>query len=280
MYPVLFDFGSIEVFGRTFPLVIGTWGVIVLIGVLCGWLIALYLGPKYYPQIPWTDVYFMAIIWGVVGGKLLNVMIHWPKFLDGRLSFSELMFSGGTWLGGLIAGIAWGVAVAIYYKVDYGLWANMWFVGIPLAHGIGRLACLFAGCCFGKECSWPWGITYTSEIAHQRMGTPLHVPLHPTPIYESGLQMVNFAICFWMFKRNAPGWSVMAAFFGLYGTERFFIEFFRADAMRGQFGIFSTSQWISLGMVAISIVMAVWIIRRERRIRSDEPKQEPSASAS
>src|SRR6185436_7357781 len=80
------------------------------------------------------------------------------------------------------------VAVALWYLKRHKM--PMWTVtdvfapGIALGHVVGRLGCLFAGCCFGRRTAVPWAITFHSEFAAQNVGTPLEVPLHPTQIYE------------------------------------------------------------------------------------------------
>jgi phosphatidylglycerol:prolipoprotein diacylglycerol transferase len=48
----------------------------------------------------------------------------------------------------------------------------------------------------------------------------------------------------------------------LYGISRFIIEFYRGD-VRGTIGMFSTSQFVSLLIVPLSIVMLVILSRRE-----------------
>ena len=49
--------------------------------------------------------------------------------------------------------------------------------GIALGHGIGRLGCFAAGCCYGRETSVPWGVTFTNPLAKALVGTPLKVRL-------------------------------------------------------------------------------------------------------
>jgi phosphatidylglycerol:prolipoprotein diacylglycerol transferase len=46
-----------------------------------------------------------------------------------------------------------------------------------------------------------------------------------------------------------------------YGVSRFVIEFYRGDA-RGMIGMFSTSQFVSLIIVPLAIVMLVVLARR------------------
>ena len=52
-------------------------------------------------------------------------------------------------------------------------------------------------------------------------------------------------------------WSVS------YGVFRFGLEFFRGDSIRGSIGIFSTSQWISIFVVILGIV--VWVRRKTKK---------------
>ena len=52
----------------------------------------------------------------------------------------------------------------------------------------------------------------------------------------------------------------------MYGIERFCLEYFRADEIRGIFLGLSTSQWISIAMIIFGIVGFVLARRRENRI--------------
>jgi phosphatidylglycerol:prolipoprotein diacylglycerol transferase len=54
----------------------------------------------------------------------------------------------------------------------------------------------------------------------------------------------------------------------VYGITRFIIEFYRGDA-RGMVGAFSTSQFVSIVLVPLSILMLVLLSRRpspERKV--------------
>ena len=59
----------------------------------------------------------------------------------------------------------------------------------------------------------------------------------------------------------------------LYGISRFIIEFYRGDP-RGSVGMFSTSQFISIIVVPLSIVMLVYLSRRTE----PEPKRARKAA--
>jgi phosphatidylglycerol:prolipoprotein diacylglycerol transferase len=95
------------------------------------------------------------------------------------------------------------------------------------------------------------------------------VPLHPTQLYEVVVEVLIFAICFAIWSRNPRPWSIAAVWLGLYGTLRFFLEFVRADYRGGV--LLSTSQWISLGMIVVAIVLVFGVLRG--RLAVDSPKR-------
>lgn len=263
MHPVLFDFGSITIFGHQIPIIIGTYGLFFLLAVLTGWAIVLHLGRKVYPEAPITDIYFGSVVAGFVGAKVANLIVFFPDIAAGRRSFVGVLMGGGVWLGGAIVGVAFAGFMIHRHKLNPGVFFNVVFTGIPLAHAVGRIACLMGGCCFGAACSMPWAITYTDPLAHRLNGTPLNIPLHPSPIYESLAEMMNFVICYSIWRRNPPPWTIFAVWTGLYGMERFFLEFFRGDP-RGEYGVLTTSQWISAGMVLISVAAFAAIAMRRK----------------
>ena len=62
-------------------------------------------------------------------------------------------------------------------------------------------------------------------------------------------------------RRNGKDGELLVWYLLLYGTGRFLLEFFRSDP-RGTVGVFSTSQFISLFIVAAGVVLA--LSRRKR----------------
>jgi phosphatidylglycerol:prolipoprotein diacylglycerol transferase len=164
--------------------------------------------------------------------------------------------------GGLIAAVV--VALWYLWRHKMPVWqvTDVFAPGIALGHVVGRLGCLFAGCCFGKPTSVPWAITFHSEYAARNVGTPLNVPLHPTQLYEAGAELLILGLLLAFERRGRPFpgrtfWAYML----LYGISRFIIEFYRGDS-RGMVGMFSTSQFVSILIVPLSIVMLVLLSRR------------------
>ena len=92
-------------------------------------------------------------------------------------------------------------------------------------------------------------------------GVPLGVHVHPTQLYEMIVELLNFAILYWMLKHKKFEGQVVGAYMFIYGVARFFLEFLRGDPGRGQlFGTWMTeTQGIALAMVIAGTV--IWLRR-------------------
>jgi phosphatidylglycerol:prolipoprotein diacylglycerol transferase len=165
--------------------------------------------------------------------------------------------------GGLV--LAFAVAMWYVRKNRLPVWpiADAIAPGIALGHVVGRFGCLLAGCCYGKPTSLPWGITFTDPFAASNVGTPLHVALHPTQLYEAGVEflILVFLLGTERFWRRRAGWTFWV-YILLYGISRFVIEIYRGDPRGFTMG-FSTSQWISMVLVPLSLIMLVALGRRQ-----------------
>src|SRR6266581_5263828 len=136
------------------------------------------------------DLGIYIIISALLGAKLLLVITDFKSFTADPRELLTLARSGGVFYGGLIVA----VVVALWYirRVGLPLWTtcDVFAPGIALGHVIGRFGCLFAGCCYGKPTTRPWGITFTDPFAAANVGTPLDRPLHPTQLYEAGAELL------------------------------------------------------------------------------------------
>jgi phosphatidylglycerol---prolipoprotein diacylglyceryl transferase len=259
MRPFLFTFGEIHVGGTAVPLGLPGYGVAVLLGMLLGGIVWARLGARAYPEVPWRNLYLGTLASALAGAKLLEVALFLPDIAAGRMSLVAALVGGGIWLGGVVGGFAYFCLFLRRRGFPVGLILNAVCPAIPLGHAVGRVGCLLAGCCYGGRCTMPWAITYSDEWAARLSGTPLGVPLHPSPVYETGLELLNFAICYRLAQRALPAWCVPAAWAMLYGGERFLLEFLRGDPRPFWAGL-SAGQWMS---VALVILGAFALMRRE-----------------
>lgn len=226
MHPVLFEFGSFTVY---------TYGVLVAAGFIAGLWYAYRQAPRagLDPRKIW-NLGIYGILVALAVSKLWLVFSN----LDYYLAFPHALFSvatiesGGVFYGGVIGGLAWVLLYTHFQKMPFLSVLDISAAGVALGHGIGRLGCFAAGCCYGKPTSLPWGVTFTSSTAARLAGTPLHIALHPTQLYESGAEFLNFVILIWLGARQRFSGQLIGAYFILYGIERGTIEFFRGDPGR------------------------------------------------
>ena len=253
MHPILFEVGGFPVY---------TYGLLLAGAYLLGLQFALVrarargLDPNRI-----MDLGIWIIISALAGAKLLLLIVDRGKFPMTTTGMMDLVRSAGVFYGGLIAAVV--VALGYLWRHRMPIWTvtDVFAPGIALGHVIGRFGCLFAGCCFGRPTTVPWAITFHNEFAAQNVGTTLDVPLHPTQLYEAGAELLilGFLLMFERKGRPFPGrtfWAYML----LYAVSRFIIEFYRGDP-RGMVGSLSTSQFVSILLAPIAIIMLVVLAR-------------------
>jgi phosphatidylglycerol:prolipoprotein diacylglycerol transferase len=260
MYPRLFELPwSIPYFG---PITVYTYGVLLAAAYLLGLKLAMVRASKRgLNDAKVLDLGIYIIIAALVGAKLLLLITDFRTFRADPAELLTLLRSGGVFYGGLILA----VAVALWYirRAGLPLWTtcDVFAPGIALGHVVGRFGCFFAGCCYGRPTTEPWGITFTDTFAASNVGTPLGIPLHPTQLYEAGAEFLILVLLLTTERKGRPFagrtfWLYML----LYAASRFVIEFYRGDE-RGSVGIFSTSQFISIILAPLAIVMLVYLAR-------------------
>jgi phosphatidylglycerol:prolipoprotein diacylglycerol transferase len=195
----------------------------------------------------------LVVLCGIVGSKLLYII---NEAIEGSLRPSEIfsfatLQAGGVFSGGLLAAFV----AAAWYVRKHGMPAlgtcDAFAPGLAFGHALGRVGCFAAGCCYGKPTHHWWGVTFTNPLAEKITGTPLHVPLEPTQLFESAVELANFIFLMWLLKHRKFEGQVIGAFMFIYGVARFFIEFLRGDPDRGQVfgGAISVTQLIAIGLV-------------------------------
>ena len=254
MYPELFKLG---------PLTIYSYGVLLAASYLLGLRLAMARGKRWgLDPNRVLDLGIYIIVAALVGAKLLLVIVDYDQFSLNPADLLSVARSGGVFYGGLISA----VVVAFWYIAKHGMpfWTtcDVFAPGIALGHVTGRLGCFAAGCCYGKPTNVPWAVTFTNTAAAANVGTPLGIPLHPTQLYEAGAELLILGIVLSMEKRGRgfPGRTFWGYMF-LYAVSRFIIEFYRGDPRGTVFGVLSTSQFISVVLGPLALIMLVWLSR-------------------
>ncbi len=253
MYPEIFHISFLH-----------TYGVLVA----AAFLIALWLAGRLAKQAGLnfdavTNLGIYCALAAIGGAKIMMFVVDLPHYIEnpGEIFTLATLQAGGVFYGGLIGALA----VAFWYMRKTRLpalqTADVFAPAIALGHGIGRLGCFSAGCCWGVPSDRPWAVTFTNPVAEQLVGVPLNVPLHPTQLYEAFAEFAIFGFLYWRIRKPHPTGSIIALYLMLYSTARFIVEFYRNHEQGNLWGgPLDTSQWISLGLVALG----AWFLRRPR----------------
>ncbi len=202
----------------------------------------------------------------LIGAKVLFLIVSWKEIVRLQLTFLEVMKGGFVFYGGLIGG---GCALAVYckqYKLNFYEYADIIVTPLPLGHAFGRCGCLLAGCCYGIEYDGIGCVIYRS--AHN-FNTPLGVRLLPVQFIEAILLLCLFIILLICLQKKKEGLCFFV-YLQSYAFMRFFLEFFRGDTERGFLFLLSTSQWISVMIILIAIIVERKKYKRKKASCGDE----------
>jgi phosphatidylglycerol:prolipoprotein diacylglycerol transferase len=261
VFPRLFHLGNFS---------LPTYGVLVALVVIVGLIIAARLSERQGidPEKAW-NLGILVVLGAIVGAKLLLIINDFSYFSQHpREIFSlSILQAGGVFYGGVITALALSVWYIRKNRMPWLRTADAFAPGLALGHAIGRIGCFAAGCCYGKPTSHWWGVTFTDQFAHDRLGTPLNRPLEPTQLFESAVELANFFILYWLIKRKKFEGQIMGTYLFVYGVARYFLEFLRDDPDRGSVfgGAMTGTQLISICLVIAGGIL--WL----RRVRLQQP---------
>ncbi|MDI6619490.1 MAG: prolipoprotein diacylglyceryl transferase [Clostridiales bacterium] len=194
----------------------------------------------------------ISVIGGLIGSKIFYYIVEYKEFLKNPLDMIKDFGNGFLIYGGVAGGV---LAAYLYTRKKGWPFLKIFDIAAPfiaLAQGFGRIGCLFAGCCYGKETRSVFSIRLNNSPF-----APHDVNLIPTQIISSIVDFSIFAILiiFDNRKKNKNDGETGALYLLLYGIARFIIEYFRGDPRGTVFNIMSTSQFICIFAVAASIIM-------------------------
>jgi phosphatidylglycerol---prolipoprotein diacylglyceryl transferase len=230
---------------------IPTYGVLVATAFLVGvWLAGRLAREAGIDRDAVINLGVYCALAGVAGAKLLMIVLDMPTYMEdfGTLFSLATLQAAGIFYGGLIAALLTGW---IYIRASkLPLWRTMdiFAPAVALGHGIGRLGCFSAGCCWGRPTTLPWAVTFSHPEA-ARFGTPLGVPLHPTQLYEAGGEFVIFGLLLWRLRRPHGAGSIIGLYLMLYSALRLLVEYVRDQQVENPWGgPFTDDQLISIGL--------------------------------
>ena len=176
-----------------------------------------------------------------------------------------LCFSGSVFYGGLIFGVLFMWLYLRKKKTPIGGYMDVCAISVPLFHGFGRIGCFLSGCCYGVEskCGFVMNYLNTDEANGVRR--------FPVQLCEAVFNFALAAVLYVLLKKKILKGRLMNIYLYAYPAFRFFDEFLRGDRSRGIWLGLSTSQWISLLLIAGNTVFL--LISRSRKKAATETER-------
>lgn len=238
---------NVFLFGRP----IATYGICLMTGVLVASFLACRRvkarGGSWEMMVILATVVMCAAL---LGAKLAYIAFSYPGGFAGAIAdiangkASELIRGGYVFYGGLILAIPAALAVFRLGHLDAGVFCDSVVPCIPLGHAFGRIGCMLGGCCYGIEYEGP-GAIWSVEKG-------IGIRLFPVQPLEALLNLALFAALVLYTRKRRKGMRTLFVYLAAYAVIRFSLEFLRGDLVRGIYGAFSTSQWISIGLLGLA----------------------------
>jgi phosphatidylglycerol---prolipoprotein diacylglyceryl transferase len=161
----------------------------------------------------------IALAVGVVGARLLDLVVNWGYYAEEQSRIYSLGFRGFSLYGGLVLALLAGALLTRVFRLPLWRLADSTIPAFAAGIVLMRTGCFLNGCCFGTATSLPWGVTYPkggeawgAVWAHQLLTGKTGLlgfagavkPVHPTQIYEMAAAVVLFGLAVWLLRRRDP----------------------------------------------------------------------------
>jgi len=235
----------------------------VVIAVMSGFFLARRIATRDSLARPST----VLVVWSITIAATAIGARAWSHFLEGvRVEIGRgadvvTHGQGISIVGGWIAGSIAATVVVRLIDADGRHVLGALAPAALLTVGIGRLACLSVGCCFGVPVAGLPSITYER---FDTIARPIGVPLAPTQLAAS-LALVVGSICVGRMSARERTIDRAAAASILFGLERLLEDPFRGD-FRGRMLGWPSS---SVGAALIVAVCAAVCLHRFIRMRGE-----------
>src|SRR5437868_5132537 len=248
------------------PFAVRWYGVMYLVGYFVGYRIVRARIERGLISLTRRDLdsligYLLAGM--VLGARLMYAIVYEPgHYLDDPAEFVRIWHGGLSFHGALIGMAIAAGAFARVYRVPF--WTVADTIALAGTPGLffGRIGNFINGELYGRPANVPWAMVFPAD--------PLHVPRHPSQLYEAVCEGLLLFLVLRVLERRSlrRGWYRPGLLSGVflvgYGVIRFLLEFTRQPDVQLGFvvGSFSMGQLLSSLMIVIGIVILVLTYRR------------------
>ncbi len=224
MDPVFLSFAGFE---------IRYYGLCYALAIIIGYKIAIadhkHWGLKKLSTDDLFDLVLFSFFGGLLGGRLYYVAFNFNHYFHSGKPWWEFlaMWHGGMAIhGALILGpLALWIGCRIK-KVPFLNVTDMWATHFLYAQALGRIGNFMNGDAHGYPTDQPWGVVFPYGPAAQEFPGQA---THPVMLYESGLNLIGWALLFKISRTKRQPGFMMCAYAITYSAIRFFCSMFRAD---------------------------------------------------
>lgn len=233
------------------------YGITMGLAILTGTFIVLRANKLYFKldEDQVSQALIAAIIGGIIGARLLFVLLKWPEYAANPVEIIYLSQGGLSIHGALIGGA---IGAWISTRKNFLHIANLFALGLPLSQAIGRFGNFFNQEAYGGPTALPWKIFI--EPQNRPEGFEIFSRFHPTFMYEG---ILNLLIFFVLWKQLQQGRHnlLLPTYLILYSGVRFVIEFFRIDS--DSWSSLTIAQWASLLIIVLVLALhKKWISKQ------------------
>lgn len=204
-----------------------------------------------------------AVIPGFIGAKALYLLQISDYLRAAPSIITDYITDGFVIYGGIIVAIPSVYICLKLMKVDILQYMDIGIAAIAIAQAIGRFGCFLAGCCYGErvEAGSFLAVTYPDAAF-----APNGYSYFPIQLVCVVLNLLNFVFLIALNKQVDIKGVTLSSYMVAYGIGRFIIEFFRGDDIRGYVGQITTSQFISLFVIAVGIICIIICVKKHKEI--------------
>ncbi len=180
----------------------------------------------------------------VIFSRVFYVIIYnFGFFISNPLEVFAVWHGGLSFHGGLFGAIAAGIWFARKKKISFWKIADMAVIPVAIALFLGRIGNFINGELYGRITSVPWAVKFKNADGFR----------HPSQLYEAVKNLLMFAVLWKLRNKKLKDGVLFSLFIVMYGTLRFFIEFFRGDSKVFIFGL-SIFQVISIPLFILAVI--------------------------
>lgn len=245
------------------------YAIIIVIGILCGLLLAQHEAKvtNQNPDIYW-DFTIIAIFIAVICARLYYVIFSWDSYKNNLIKVFAIREGGLAIYGGIIGGILTAIVFCKVKNLKLGVLADVTAPSLLLGQIIGRWGNFVNREAFGGYTDSLFALRYKLEqvsnippsVFEKRIlyNGIEYIQVQPTFLYESIWNLAVFIILMLYKKNKKFDGEIFLLYLLGYSLGRVWIEGFRTDQLMLGSTSIAVSQLLSAILIVVSIILLIY----------------------